>query len=83
MPTENNRGKMETTYEFSAYNSEKLYGYGSQSDAQLYLKWLNKNREINQYEMAASSLTDEDANTLAFNLRENLADLDSIESGDN
>jgi hypothetical protein len=74
---------METTYEFTAYNSEKIYGYGSEAEAQIYLKWLNRNRGVNQYEMVESDLTADQADDLAFNLRENLADLDLIESGDN
>jgi hypothetical protein len=74
---------METTYEFSAYNTETIYGYGTETEATQYLEWLNQDKEINLYEMGVSDLTDEQADTLAINLRENLADLDLIESGDN
>jgi hypothetical protein len=74
---------MEATYEFSAYNTETIYGYGTESEAATYLEWLNSGRERNQYEMAVSSLTDDQADTLAINLRENLADLDLIDAGDN
>lgn len=66
---------METTYEFTAYNTEVIYGYGSEIEARLYLDWLNRDREMNQYEMALSSLSDEQADILAVNLQENLADL--------
>lgn len=74
---------METTYKFSAYNTESVYGYGTESEATKYLNWLNKGREINFFEMEVSSLTDEQADTLAINLCDNLSDLDLIESGDN
>lgn len=74
---------METTYEFAAYNTETIYGYGTEAEATQYLEWLNQGKEINLYEMGVSDLTDEQADTLAINLRENLADLDLIESGDN
>jgi hypothetical protein len=74
---------METTYKFSAYNAESVYGFGTESEATQYLNWLNKGREINLFEMAVSDLTDEQADTLAINLRDNLLDLDLIEPGDN
>jgi hypothetical protein len=74
---------MEATYEFSAFNTQSIYGFGTESEAAQCLEWLNKDREINLFEMAVSSLTDEQADTLAINLRDNLLDLDLIESGDN
>lgn len=74
---------METIYEFSAYNQESIYGYGTENDAVQYLEWLNQGKEINLYEMSLSDLTDEQADNLAINLSENLADLDLIESDDN
>lgn len=70
---------METTFEFTAYNTETQYGYGTEAEATLYLDWLNKGREINLYQMAKSDITDEQADTLAINLRENLAELDLID----
>jgi hypothetical protein len=73
---------MEGIFEFSAYNSESIYGFGTQAEASLYLDWLNKDREINLYEMAESSMTMEQADTLAVNLLENLQDLDLIDAGD-
>jgi hypothetical protein len=69
---------METTYEFTAYNSEKLYGYGTEDEAQLYLDHLNKDRDINLYEYEASDLTDDEADPLAFGLRDELLALDLI-----
>jgi hypothetical protein len=66
---------MEATYAFTAYNTETQYGYGTESEAAKYLAFLNQNREINLYEMGVSDLTDEQADTLAINLRDCLNDL--------
>jgi hypothetical protein len=71
---------MEGIFEFSAYN-KSIYGFGTQAEASLYLDWLNKDREINLYEMTESSMTMEQADTLAVNLLENLQDLDLIDAG--
>jgi hypothetical protein len=62
---------MEDTYAFTAYNTETQYGYGTENEAQQYLNFLNQDREINLYEMEVSDLTDEQADRLAFNLRDN------------
>jgi hypothetical protein len=70
---------METTYKFSAYNAESVYGFGTETEAAQYLDWLNKGREINLFEMAVSEPTDEQADTLAINLRDNLLDLNDRE----
>lgn len=69
---------METTYEFTAYNTEKIYGYGTENEASLYLDWLNRDKEINLYEMSESNITSEQSDTWAINLRDNLLDLDLI-----
>jgi hypothetical protein len=66
---------MEATYSFTAYNSEIQYAFGTESEAARYLKFLNRNREINLYQMEISDLTDEQADTLAFNLMDCLNDL--------
>ena len=66
--------QMEATYAFTAYNTETQYGYGTENEAQQYLNFLNQDREINLYEMEVSGLTDELADTLAFNLRDGLND---------
>jgi hypothetical protein len=63
---------MEATYKFSAYNAESVYGFGTESEATQFLGCLNEGREINFFEMAVSDLTDEQADTLAVNLRDNL-----------
>lgn len=69
------RGKLvETTYKFSAYNTESVYGFGTTSEATQYLEWLNQNREINKFEMEISGLSDKQAENLAINLSENRLD---------
>lgn len=66
---------MECTFEFSSYNSESIYGFGTRAEASLYLTWLNRDKEINLYEMAESLMTMEQADALAINLLENIQDL--------
>ncbi len=66
---------MEATYAFTANNRETQYGYGTEDEARQYLDFLNKDREINLYEMEVSGLTEEQADTLAFNLRDGLNDI--------
>jgi hypothetical protein len=66
---------MEATYSFTAYNSEAQYGYGTEAEAYQYLDFLNRDREINLYEMEVSGLTDGQADTLAFNLRDSLNEI--------
>lgn len=73
---------MEATYEFTAYNTEVIYGFGTESEAAQYLEWLNQDKEINLYEMSVSDLTDEQADTLAINLLDCLKDLDLVEYAD-
>jgi len=67
---------MEATYEFSAYNTESVYGYGTTAEASQYLAFLNKGRDINLFEMAVSDLSEDRAEALAVNLRDSLRDLD-------
>jgi hypothetical protein len=71
--------EMELTYEFTANNKEPIYGYGTEPEARIYLEWLNRDRLIDLYQMSESGLAEEQADTLAINLCENLADLDLIE----
>jgi hypothetical protein len=40
---------MENWYEFTAYNSQPHYGYGTQTEADAYCDILNRNREVGQY----------------------------------
>lgn len=65
-------------YEFLAGNSEAIYGLGTRYEAVLYLDWLNINRDINQYELAVSSITEDQADMLAFDLHEALLDLEIL-----
>lgn len=74
---------MEFVYKFTAYNTETIYGFGTEEEAITYQDWLNRDRQINLYERAVSELSDEQADTLAINIRENLNDLELIDSSDN
>lgn len=70
----------EKWFAFRAYNSQALYGFGTDEEAKAYgALVLNADREINVY--GAYPLTDEEAaelrltdNTEAFNLDEALQD---------
>jgi hypothetical protein len=73
---------MEAIYEFSAHNSETVYGFGTEEEAAQYLEWLNQDKEIDLYEMCVSELTDDEAETLAVNLLDCLKDLDLVEYDD-
>lgn len=66
---------MEATYKFSAYNTESVYGYVTEVEADRYLDLLNKGREVNLFEMESVSLApDEDA---TVNLCDALQDLEA------
>ncbi len=60
-------------FAFRAYNSQTIYGFGSDDEASQYADHLNANREVNLYapyslsEAEATELKLED-NTEAFNL---------------
>ncbi len=49
---------MRATYKFTAYNSQALYGYGTEAEAEAYANYLNRDREINVYGYEA--MADED-----------------------
>lgn len=49
---------MNKLFKFSAYNSQALYGWGDENEADAYCDHLNRNREINVYSFA--EVTDED-----------------------
>lgn len=66
-------------WQFSAYNTESIYGYGSRIDADEYLQWLNRDREIDLYEMCEFEMDEEKADRVAFELRETL---EAIEDGE-
>lgn len=62
---------MEMTYAFVAGNAPTSYGYGTEREALLFLEHLNRNREINLYQVFETSLTDEEADAAgAINLME-------------
>lgn len=61
-------------FEFRAYNSQTIYGYGSERDASLYEDYLNRNREINHY--GAYSVSKYKAKELRLPYRDDVVDLD-------
>lgn len=63
-----------TTYAFTAYNAETLYGYGTEQQADCYLEWLNKNRG-DIWNVEVSGLTDEEAVDRYFNLSDEIGEL--------
>jgi hypothetical protein len=68
---------LDITYAFTSYNAETIFGYGSESEAILYLDVLNAGREINLFEMSISSLTDSESEDLACVLFDELGALDA------
>jgi hypothetical protein len=40
---------MMTLYRFGAYNTEAVYGWGAENEADKYCDFLNRKREINVY----------------------------------
>jgi hypothetical protein len=73
---------VDRVYEFTACQREIIYGYGTEAEARRYLGWLNRDRDINVYEMEVSNLSDDEADTLAMNLREWVLDVYSIEEAE-
>lgn len=50
---------MNNLYEFAAYNSQKMYGWGDDAEADAYCDHLNRDREINVYAWRQITDTDE------------------------
>ena len=44
---------MTSFFKIDAYNTQALYGWGSEENADRYTDWLNRNREINVYSAQA------------------------------
>ena len=40
-------------YKITAYNCQSLYFWGTETDAERYVDWLNRDREINVYSAQA------------------------------
>ena len=47
-------------YEFKAYNTGAIYGYGTESEAEKYCDYLNKGREINVFGYSIAEGEDSD-----------------------
>ena len=60
-------------YEFTAYNSQAIYGYGTKDVADRYCDHLNKGREINVYGYSIAEGSNEDYCDHWFNLDDELA----------
>lgn len=44
---------MNSFFAISAYNTQALYFWGTEADADRYVDWLNRDREINVYSRTA------------------------------
>ena len=44
---------MPSFYEITAYNTQALYFWGTEANAERYVDWLNRDREINVYSARA------------------------------
>lgn len=72
---------MEHWYEFRAYNTQVLYGFGPQLAADQYVDHLNRDRQINHYATyklpdAMATELDLENNTEAFNILDELSEID-------
>lgn len=64
----------ENWYEFTAYNSEAIYGYGTEKEAEQYCDKLNEGREINVYGYSIAEGEDSDYCDYWHNLEDELND---------
>jgi hypothetical protein len=69
---------METVFEFYSYNKETVYVFGTEDEAIRYLYWMNLGRGDGIYYMTESTLTLDEADTLAINLCDVLSDIESV-----
>jgi hypothetical protein len=46
-------------FEFRAYNTQAMYGWGDADEADQYCDFLNRNREVNAYSVTEITDTDE------------------------
>lgn len=70
---------MPTLYKFTAYNSQAMYGWGNDAEADTYCDRLNRDREINVYSHSAITDADEiaehDSNAEGVNLADALQEI--------
>lgn len=50
---------MEKLYKFTAYNTQAMFGWGDEAEAERFCEHLNKSREINVYSFAEVTDADE------------------------
>ena len=51
----------ENWYEFTAFNSQSHYGFGTQAEAHKYCDLINRNREVNVYHARLMSVDETQA----------------------
>lgn len=70
---------MLTLYKFTAYNTQAMYGWGDDAEADAYCEFLNRNREINVYSWIeitdAAEIAKHDANGEGVNLADALQEI--------
>lgn len=66
-------------YEFTAYNSEAIYGFGTEAEAAKYCDHLNKDREINVYAASPAEGDDSEYCDTWNNLEDELAAIAEME----
>ena len=67
-------------FEFTAYNSQAVYGYGTKSEADKYCDHLNKGREVNVYGYGIAPWSNEDYSDDWNNLEDELAGIAEMEA---
>lgn len=70
----------EAWYAFRAYNTQNVYAFGTEKQAERYADKLNENRDINVY--GAYRLTDEEAAELKLEDNTEAFSLDEVEYDD-
>ena len=67
-------------YKFHAYNTQAIYGWGDDAEADAYCEFLNRSREINVYSWTeitdAEEISGRDASGEGVNLADALAEID-------
>lgn len=70
---------MNKLYKFSAYNTQAMYGWGDDAEADAYCDFLNRNRDINVYGWSevtdAAEVARHDSNGEGVNLADALIEI--------
>jgi hypothetical protein len=62
-------------WSIGAYNTEGIYAYGTESEVDRYVNWLNRDREINLYSAESAENPNEIDEYNIINLADELAEL--------